>query len=313
MQNPALLFLLAAASAVMWQQPVTPPGEADFSKAANGSKPPQAPFVFVTEDLSGHSPKILVRDAAQRVWQVKGGYEARAEAFITRFVSAAGYYADSVWFVPRGRVDGVRWPLRRAQGFISRDGAFTYASFELRDSRAVFLPNLAWNWTKNPFTGRTELRGLKLLVMLFSDWDNKDVRDGPDATNVGVLRFETSRGDQDVYYVTDWGQAFGSWGTWFGFGRSNWNCQDYSRETSELIHTDRSGRLVFGYRGQHADDLVMEIGREDVRWLLDRIGTITDAQIRAGFDASGASASEKECFTRALRDRIERLRRAAGR
>jgi hypothetical protein len=162
---------------------------------------------------------------------------------------------------------------------------------------------------KNPFNGTSELRGLKLLVMLFSNWDNKDGRDRD--SNVGVLRFETAGARKDVYYITDWGQSFGSWGTWFGFGRSNWNCRDYSRETRDLVNTDRNGRLVFGFRGQHATDFVGDIGREDIRWLLDRIGSISDAQIRTGFDASGASASETDCFTRGLRERIERLKRAA--
>ena len=52
---------------------------------------------------------------------------------------------------------------------------------------------------------------------------------------------------------------------------ANWNCRDYSRETRDFVNTDRSGRLVFGYRGQHATDFAGDIGREDIRWLLDRI------------------------------------------
>jgi hypothetical protein len=293
----------------MWQEPAIPPDKADFSKAANHSKPPEAPYVFLNEELTGSSPKILIRDASDRIWEVKGGYEGRAEAFITRFISASGYYADSVWFLERGHVEGVRWPLKRAQGFVAPDGSFTYASFELRDSQAVFLRNPGWTWMNNPFSNTSELRGLKLLVMLFSNWDNKDGRDR--GSNVGVLRFETAGVSKDVYYITDWGQSFGSWGTWFGFGRSNWNCQDYTRETRDFVNTDRSGRPVFGFRGQHGTEFVGDIGREDIRWLLDRIGGISDAQIRTGFDASGASASEKDCFTRALRERIERLKRAA--
>lgn len=306
---PELLLLLAPA-AVMWQHPVTPAGKADLSKAANYTRPPEAPFVFLSEELAGNSPKILIRDATNRIWELKGGYEGRAEAFITRFISALGYYADSVWFLERGRIEGVRWPLKRAQGFIARDGSFTYASCELRDPRAVFMRKPGWSWMKNPFNGTPELRGLKLLVMLFSNWDNKDGRDRD--SNVAVLRFETAGERKDVYYITDWGQSFGSWGTWFGFGRSNWNCRDYSRETREFVNTDRSGRLVFGYRGQHAADFAGDIGREDIRWFLDRIGGISDAQIREGFNASGASASETDCFTRELRERIERLKRAAA-
>jgi hypothetical protein len=39
------------------------------------------------------------------------------------------------------------------------------------------------------------------------------------------------------------------------------------------------------------------------------LGRITDAQIHIGFREAGASADEEECFTRALRDRIEQLRK----
>jgi len=124
---------------------------------------------------------------------------------------------------------------------------------------------------------------------------------------------ETGSAGADVYYVTDWGQSFGSWGTWFGFGRSNWNCADYSRENAQLVGSDRHGRLTFGYRGQHTDDFTAGIGREDVRWLADRIRDVTDGQIRTGLRASGASPEEEECFAKALRDRIERLERVKPR
>jgi hypothetical protein len=39
------------------------------------------------------------------------------------------------------------------------------------------------------------------------------------------------------------------------------------------------------------------------------LGRITDAQIHAGFKAAGASPDEEDCFSRALRDRIEQLRK----
>ena len=91
-------------------------------------------------------------------------------------------------FSSAGEIEGVRWPLKRAQGFIARDGSFTYASFELRDSRAVFLRDPGWSWMNNPFLGTSELRGFKLLVMLFSNWDNKDGRDKRQQCRCTTLR-----------------------------------------------------------------------------------------------------------------------------
>jgi hypothetical protein len=39
------------------------------------------------------------------------------------------------------------------------------------------------------------------------------------------------------------------------------------------------------------------------------LGRITDAQIRIGLKASGASPDQEDCFTRELRARIEQLRK----
>ena len=46
-------------------------------------------------------------------------------------------------------------------------------------------------------------------------------------------------------------------------------------------------------------------------WLMRYLGRITDTQLRAGLRASGATPDETECFTRAVRARIDELRRVA--
>jgi hypothetical protein len=46
---------------------------------------------------------------------------------------------------------------------------------------------------------------------------------------------------------------------------------------------------------------------------MKHLGGITDAQIRTGLLASGATAAEQDCFSREMRKRIERLREVAAR
>jgi hypothetical protein len=46
-----------------------------------------------------------------------------------------------------------------------------------------------------------------------------------------------------------------------------------------------------------------------VRWLYRYLARVTDEQLRAGLRASGATTEEIECFTRAIRERINQLRR----
>lgn len=50
----------------------------------------------------------------------------------------------------------------------------------------------------------------------------------------------------------------------------------------------------------------------DVAWLYRYLGRITDAQLRAALEASGASAEDNAAFTQSLRDRIVQLGRACG-
>jgi hypothetical protein len=96
------------------------------------------------------------------------------------------------------------------------------------------------------------------------------------------------------------------------FGRSNWNCTDYRAQTRDFVRAAGNGELRFGYRGQHTDEFVRGISAADARWLLQYLGRVTMAQLRAGLRASGASVEEEECFAQAIAQRIESLRRAAS-
>ena len=295
-----LLALLFSTTAVLWRDP-GPVASIDFVRPAGGVHAPALPLQFLKEDTDGTSAKVLVRDSKGETWRIKGGPEARAEAFATRLVSALGYFGEPTVFQANGRIDGINRALGRASYFVNQDGSFTWAALEYRDSKAKFLPEVLWRWDDNPFVGTPELNGLKILVMLVSNWDNKDARDIRRGSNTAVLEINGRR----VYFVTDWGQSFGAWGS--VWGRSNWNCRDYAKQTRSFVRRVAGDRVIFGYQGQHSD-FWRDIRLSDVRWLMTRLGSITDAQIRNGLLASGATPAEEECFCRELRKRIERLR-----
>jgi hypothetical protein len=251
--------------------------------------------------MGGTSPKVLVRDATGLQWRVKGGHDVKAETFITRFVAALGYFGETTHFLAEGRIQNVP-VLKRASGFIKRDGTFTWAAFEKVEPNARFAGS--WSWVDNPFLDRPELKGLKILVMLFSNWDNKDSRNVRKGSNTSILEFADGR---RVYFVNDWGQSFGSWGRMFG--RDNWNCETYRSQTTSFVLRGSGDLVRFGYGGQHTDDFKRDIRVADVRWLMQYLGRVTDAQIRVGLKFAGASEREETCFAGALRDRIEQLRR----
>ncbi|HYP07633.1 MAG TPA: hypothetical protein VER03_15475 [Bryobacteraceae bacterium] len=292
-----LALLLAVTPVVLWQEPG--PVEAfDFSSVAN---PPRPPYTFLREDMGGTGPKVFVRDAAGIQWRVKGGRDVMSETFITRFVTALGYYAETTVFSAHGRIEGIP-ALKRASGFIQPDGAYTWASFERIEPGAKFVGS--WSWIDPGLRHTRELKGLKALVMLFSNWDNKDSRDSYKGSNTSILRLADGR---RVYFVNDWGQSFGAWGRLFG--RMNWDCRLYTQQTSEFVNGERDGYVQFGFTGAHTLLFRHDIRVEDVRWLMQYLGKITDAQIRVGFKAAGANLEEEDCFTRALRARIEQLRK----
>lgn len=77
-------------------------------------------------------------------------------------------------------------PPRATDG--DRDGTFTKALFELRgEPDLAFLKGRDWSWADNPFRGTPEFAGLKIAMMLLSNWDGKDARDTDDSNNA-VLR-----------------------------------------------------------------------------------------------------------------------------
>jgi hypothetical protein len=291
----ALAFL--AASTFLWQNP----GRVEAADLSVANGPPKPPYTFLNEDMGGTSPKVLIRDAAGIQWRVKGGHDVKPETFITRFVSALGYYAETTYFFSKGRIEHIG-PLKRASGFIQPDGTFTWASFEKIEPGAKFLGS--WSYIDPALKDTKELKGLKVLVMLFSNWDNKDSRDQKKGPNTSILQLRNGR---KVYFVNDWGQSFGAWGRMFG--RENWTCGPYENQTNFFVTGVKDNFVQFGYGGEHTNDFKTDITVDDVRWLMQYLGKVTDAQIHAGLRAAEAAPDQEECFSRALRARIEQLRK----
>jgi hypothetical protein len=267
---------------------------------------PKPPFKFVEEDRSGTNPKVRVVDASGARWTVKFGREVRADVFAARLAWATGYFVEPSYFVPDGRIEGAD-KLDRARRFVDKDGRFHNARFELKDDRVKRLNDeRSWAWDDNPFVGSHELAGLKIVVMLTSNWDSKDVRlfkQNGSNTAIWVLEPGEAR-----YVVTDWGGTMGRWGV-AGGNWSVWDCEGYTKQTPDFVKGVENGVVRWGYEGQRADAVAAGVRVEDVEWTLKYLGRLTDDQLRAGLRASGASPAEEDCFTTALRARIDALRK----
>jgi hypothetical protein len=292
---------------VLWHDP-GPVEKLDFASGPGGNHMrPRPPFYFIEEDLSGSYPKVKVHDARGRVWSVKFGREVRAEPFASRIAWAAGYFVEPIYFVPRGIIRGVHG-LKRAAKSIGIEGEFRDARFQLRDPAIKFMDDANWSWTYNPFFGTRELNGLKVVIILTSNWDNKDARDVDEGINTAIFERRRS-GPRYLYAFTDWGGSMGHWGNYFR--RTVWNCEHFTEDSQDFIKGVKSGRIEWGYHGRHSGEFLRDIRVDDVAWIMRYIGRIQDSQLRSGLIASGATPAETDCFVGALRRRIETLRMVA--
>ena len=103
--------------------------------------------------------------------------------------------------------------------------------------------------------------------------------------------------------------ALGRSGNKFSWNR--WRCKGFAEQTPDFVKGVESGWLKWGFKGKHRKDIAGDISVSDVQWLLKYLGRITDAQIRSGLEASGATPAELECYSKSLRQRIEQLQEAA--
>jgi hypothetical protein len=281
----------------------------DFVAGPGGRKKvPTPPFTFLEESMSGSNPKIRVKDAQGTTWHVKWGSEVNAEVFATRIAWAAGYFVDPAYFIPSGKIIGARG-LKRAKKYVKSDGSFTDARFERHKNKdaTVLDGEEGWLWEENPLVGTRELNGLKIIVMLTSNWDNKDRRDVGRGSNTAILEYRNRNRIERRYMITDWGASMGKWGG--VMGREKWDAKGYEKQTSDFIKEVERGLVEFGYSGQHSSDFKKGIRVSDVKWLLTYVGRITDGQLRNGLRASGATPEEVEIFTRSIRNRITQMRR----
>lgn len=271
---------------------------------------PTPPFQFVEEHSTGSNPCLSVTDAKGRRWRVKWGDEVQSETFAIRLAWAAGYYVESAYFISQGHIEGVG-ALDRARDCVREDCTFKDARFELdEDDVEKLFDEHGWAWNDNPFVGTKELNGLKIMLMLTSNWDNKDVRDVARGSNTAIFQHRLPGGGIEArYLIIDWGASMGKWGS--VVFRGKWDSEGYESQTPDFVKGVENGMVKWGYVGQRTEEATDGISIEDVRWLYQYVGRITDEQIRDGLLASGATDEEVESFTRAIRERINQLKRVS--
>lgn len=288
---------------VLWRDPGAVAARDLYWGAGSEARAPKPPFTFVSENLSGTKPKINVKDAAGVAWSVKlttarpGQNEVHAEIAASRFVWALGYFVDENYFVPEGRIDGVK-DLKRAAEVVGADGGFRIARFERRPPEAQPAGN--WDIEDNRFNGTRELSGLQALMILLGNWDYT-------VGNTIALRVPLPNGDvEERYLVSDLGATFGRMRGGVNQAPNRWSLEDFS--DAKYLGGVALGKLEFRATLQRATPLAVPLAH--ARWFSSMLSQLTDAQIRQAFEASGAAPAEVAAFSAQVRKRITELDRA---
>ena len=256
---------------------------------------PASIFTFLKEDSTLMSPKFDVTDEHGAEWKVKLGDESQAETAATRFLWAAGYLVEEVYYVPELTVRGLP-TLRRGQNQVSSGGVVHGARLERKRTPGSKLGD--WDWFDNPFLGQRELSGLRVMMALLNSWDLKQINNA-----VCVVNGERQ------YMVTDLGGTFGKTGD--AISRTKGKPEDYrdskfiAKVTPGFVDFVLDSRPQFlgvfdpaNYRERtRMEQITRHIPLTDVKWLSARLSQLTEAQIRDAFRAAGFDTADIESLT----------------
>ena len=284
------------------------PGSADLA--------PQAPFTFVSESKLGASPKFKVKDARGVMWSVKMGPEAQAETVATRLVWAMGYFADEAYHFDTIEVQNLP-RLARGQEFQSGKSV---RDVRMEPRRADVKRGAIWDWLENPFVGKREFNGLKLLMVLVANYDTR-----LDNNQIYYGKHPETGEMEARYVVTDIGATLGKVGG-LGGSRSKNVLEDF--RSSKFIESVENGMVNFDYhtkpkgaggafasvfgggygkRQANKEKAMRTLPLEDVRWMGTRLALLSDEQLRDAFRAAHYDNATMEGYVKVLRARINQL------
>lgn len=270
---------------VMWREP-TDIESRNLLLGAGGEemKPDLRSVTFIEQKTGGYSTKYLVRDAAGNEWVAKIGKEAQPDTSANRLVWAVGYETEVAYLVPTLNIIG--------------KGTFENVRLEARPKDVKRTGE--WSWEENPFRGKPEMQGLKIMMALVNNWDMKD------SNNEILATRGQATGGELRYIVSDLGGTFGKTG---GFiARSRNNPSDYVK--AEFVKAVKGDLIDFNYGGKNLK-LFEDLTVKDAKWIAALLGRLSEDQIKDAFRAANYKPEEVESLTKAVRERINALSNVA--
>jgi hypothetical protein len=290
-RSTATAPLPAETLAQLWQMPDSIPKRDLFhgSGGASLAPTPETQFAFVAVDKTGYSPGFELRGPDGITWNVKTGPEAQPEIVASRVLWAIGYHQPPTYYLSNWKMTG--GPAGAQEG-----GRFRPE-----------LPNAKvegeWSWSENQFVGTQPFHGLIVTNLLLNSWDWK-------TSNNKIYRHTDKNGPATRYVVRDLGASLGktSYPTllkWFpmrGFGQGSRNDID-DFEQQGFIKRFNETSVEFDYKGiyNHVVDLVRP---SDVRWAVQLLAQITDAQWNDAFRAANYAPDIRARYIKKIKAKI---------
>ena len=270
---------------VLWQAPNDIESR-NLLLGAGGEKmkPDLSRVTFIEEKKGGWSTKYRVRDGKGVEWVAKLSKEAQPETASNRLVWAAGYETEIVYLVPELEIQG--------------KGTFKNVKLEARPKNVKRAGD--WPWQGNPFDGKPEFQGLKIMMVLINNWDMKD-------DNNAILATKGVTTSARRYIISDLGATFGKTGG--VISRSRNKPSDYVK--SEFVKGVKGNMVDFHYGGKNGK-LLDNITVKDAKWLAGWLRRLSDHQIKDAFRAANYTAEEVEMLAVAVRARINTLANLSG-
>ena len=273
-------------TAVMWE-PVQ--GRRDLYLGPGGTEmmPDLSSVRFIRKEKGGTQKKYRIEDGSGQIWVAKIGREARPETAAVRLLWGLGYKTEVTYLVPSITIPG--------------KGTFQNVRLEARPDNVERTGE--WKWKSNPFIGKPELQGLKIMQIFMTNWDVLDKQNE-------VLQVNGPNGPERHYIVSDLGRTFGKYGNnnlpiIYRLGRRTGAPGPYSR-ASFIKGRDKNGRIEWGIKGKNRG-IYKDISIRDAQWLLTRLRRLSDDQIEDAFRAANYSPAEVDMYRTAIKRRITEL------
>ena len=298
---------------VLWHKPVDIASLDLFYGQGGQNKQPKAPFTFESEDLDGTNPKMDVRDAAGKKWRVKEGAEARPEVAASRLLWAMGYYANDDYLLHQTTVTGVK--MKRGSKQL-KAGTLIDCRFSRKPSGQDKIG--IWAWKDNPFYGKREFNGLRVMMAVMNNWDLKDVNNSV---------YTDSKTGQQIFLINDVGATFGSNGLGFSKSKAKGNIDSYKgsgfvqhlTDTEVDFSTPKAPTgVLLATAGLSAKSYSMRSGldwignnipRADAKWMGSLLAQLSHKQLQDAFRAGGFPADEVDQYVQVVESRIAELQK----